>query len=211
MDHEMTRPGPKASIAMESAKEYVEAARIAMQLAIFIKKIGYSARAHIDSNYRVLAPLVARDAGLGEIGRMGLLMTPDLGPRVRIGVVTTNMQMIVDQYIPIASMIDFCRICKKCAENCPSKSISFDDRKEMNEALRWQIDMDSCFQYWNVAGTDCGRCLAVCPYSHPDNFIHNIVRKTIHNSGFARRAALKFDDFIYGRIPEELPIPHWLQ
>ena len=31
---------------------------------------------------------------LGVIGRMGLLMTPDLGPRVRISVVSTNMPLI---------------------------------------------------------------------------------------------------------------------
>ena len=49
-----------------------------------------TARAHIDGNYQVIAPLVARDAGLGTIGRMGLLMTPELGPRVRLAVVTTR-------------------------------------------------------------------------------------------------------------------------
>ena len=47
-----------------------------VQLAAAIRDLGYPARAHIDGNYRVIAPLVARDAGLGEIGRMGLLMTP---------------------------------------------------------------------------------------------------------------------------------------
>ncbi len=47
-----------------------------------------------DAHFRVVCPLVARDAGLGEIGRMGLLMTPELGPRVCIGVVTTDAPLV---------------------------------------------------------------------------------------------------------------------
>ena len=211
MNHGMVRTAPKAPTAMESAKQYVEAARVAMQLALFISKIGFSARAHIDGNYRVIAPLIARDAGLGEIGRMGLLMTPELGPRVRIGVVTTDMPLDIDLYKPNAAIIDFCKICKKCAENCPSKSIPFEHQKTIDGALRWKIDSDSCFYYWNVVGTDCCRCMAVCPYSHPDNILHNFVRKMIQHSGFARRAALKFDDLFYGRIPEEFEVGMWGQ
>ena len=46
-----------------------------VQLGYLIRSLAYPARTHIDGNYRVIAPLVARDAGLGEIGRMGLLMT----------------------------------------------------------------------------------------------------------------------------------------
>jgi hypothetical protein len=71
MDHAMMGPAPQAPVVMESARQYVEAARVALQLGYLIRGLGYPARAHIDGNYRVIAPLVARDAGLGEIGRMG--------------------------------------------------------------------------------------------------------------------------------------------
>ena len=93
MDHAAMRHAPEAPVVAESARQYVESARIAVQLAAVIRALGYPARAHIDGNYRVIAPLVARDAGLGEIGRMGLLMTPRLGPRVRLGVVTTDLPL----------------------------------------------------------------------------------------------------------------------
>ena len=43
------------------------AGQIAVQLAAFCRELGYPARAHIDANYQVIAPLVARDAGLGAI------------------------------------------------------------------------------------------------------------------------------------------------
>jgi len=90
MDFFMTAANPASPGVMESARQYVEAARVALQLAYLLRRLGYQARAHIDGNYQVIAPLVARDAGLGSIGRMGLLMTPTHGPRVRLGVVATD-------------------------------------------------------------------------------------------------------------------------
>lgn len=197
MDHAIMGVAPEAPVVMESARQYVEAARVALQLGYFIRSLGYPARAHIDGNYRVIAPLVARDAGLGEIGRMGLLMTPGLGPRVRLGAVTTSLPLVPDRRIDDTSMLDFCRICLKCAENCPSRSIPFGDRQEIDGALRWRINSDTCFRYWNLTGTDCGRCMAVCPYSHPNNLAHNLVRWAIQRSGLARRVALWMDDLFY--------------
>ncbi len=209
MDYAMVGAAPAAPEVMETARQYSEAAQIAVQLAALIRGLGYPARAHIDGNYRVIAPLVARDAGLGEIGRMGLVMTPDLGPRVRLGVVTTDLPLTPDVRGDDTSVLDFCRICRKCAENCPSRSIPAGDRREMDGALRWQIDAASCFRYWNVIGTDCGRCMAVCPYSHPDHVAHNLVRWAIRRSGAARRVALWMDDLFYGRRPAPRPAPAW--
>ena len=209
MDFDMVSTAPKAPISMETGKQYVEAARVAVQLSEVIRLLGYEARAHIDGNYRVIAPLVARDAGLGEIGRMSILMTPKQGPRVRLGVVTTTLELIPEHREPNTALLDFCSICKKCAVNCPSRSIPVDERQEYGGAMRWKIDPDTCFRYWNAVGTDCGRCMAVCPYSHPDNWAHNFVRWGIQRSGAFRRAALWLDDLFYGREPVEKPTPEW--
>jgi len=202
MDHAIMGSAPHAPVVMESAKQYVEAGRAAVQLAATIRGWGYPARAHMDGDYRVICPLVARDAGLGEIGRMGLLMTPRLGPRVRIAVVTTDLELIPESDSPDASMIDFCAMCCKCAENCPPKAISFDDRIEVDGALRWKIKSDLCFRYWTSIGTDCGRCISVCPYSHPDTFYHNLVRLGNQRSRFFRLGAFWMDNFLYGKQPE---------
>ena len=210
MDHAVTGTAPNAPSSMESARQYVEAARVSLQLGYLIRLLGYPARAHIDGNYRVIAPLVARDAGLGEIGRMGLLMTPELGPRVRLGVVTTDLPLTPDKPDGDMSVIDFCRICQKCVETCPSRSIPAGDREEIDGALRWRIDSDSCFRYWNRVGTDCGRCMAVCPYSHPNNWAHNLVRSAVRRSGGARRVVLWMDDVFYGRKPAPRPTPDWI-
>lgn len=201
MDHEYINCAPKGPVIMESAQQYLNAGEIAIQLGQFIRNLGFDARAHIDANYRVICPVVAQDAGLGTIGRMGLLMTPKLGPRVRIAVVTTNLKLGVNTKTFDSSVIQFCGICKKCATNCPSQSISFNSPKKLNERERWKINHEKCFTYWNKIGTDCGKCVAVCPYSHPNNFIHNLIRWMIKRNRFNRWLALKLDDYFYGRKP----------
>ena len=209
MDKEMVDAAPSASIVMESAQQYLESGIIALQVASFIRNLGYEARAHIDGNYEVVCPLVARDAGLGEIGRMGLLMTPGLGPRVRISVVTTNLELVTDKPGYDPSVIDFCNICKKCAEACPSQAISFESSQEIEGVKRWQINQEKCFTLWCTLGTDCGRCISVCPYSHPDNLMHNIVRSGIRKSSVFRKAALIADNFFYGKTPVPSELPEW--
>lgn len=209
MNAENVSAAPAQPITMESSRQYLNAGAAAVQLAAAIRRMGYEARAHIDGSYRVICPLVARDAGLGEIGRMGLLMTPRQGPRVRLAVVTTTLPLPAAVYQPDASLLDFCSICKKCAENCPSKAIPAGERTVINGALRWQIDQQRCFDYWCRIGTDCGRCLAVCPYAHPDHWLHNLVRWGIRHSGMFRRAAYYADHLFYGRKPRRKPAPEW--
>lgn len=212
MDHAMISAAPRMPAVMESARQYVEAGKIAVILAAAIRELGYPARAHIDGNYRVIAPLVAKDAGLGEIGRMGLLMTPRLGPRVRLAVVTTDLPLLTDRPTFDPAVIDFCNQCKKCAAVCPSQAIPSGKREiYSDDTYRWKLDSEQCFTYWTKAGTDCGRCMAVCPYSHPDSPLHNLIRFGVAHSAHFRTAAVAMDDFFYGRKPKPHPIPKWLR
>lgn len=211
MNHAMVSAAPKASIVVESSKQYLNSGNIAIQIAKEIREMGFEARAHIDGNYQLICPLVARDAGLGEIGRMGLLMTPKKGPRVRIAVVTTNLKLHEDSYIRNIASLDFCRICKKCALCCPGKSIPFGNPSKENGISRWKINSESCFTYWSFAGTDCGRCMAVCPFSHPDNLLHNSIRWGINKSVVFRHIAVYADNFFYGKRPKPKPLPKTLE
>jgi ferredoxin len=211
MNKRMIDCAPLGPTVMESAQQYLEAGTIAIQIAEFIRGLGYPARAHIDGNYRVVCPLVARDAGLGEIGRMGLLMTPELGPRVRIAVITTDLPLISDRRAFDHTMIDFCVHCSKCADACPACAIPTEDRVACDGVKRWQIDSEACFTLWCKMGTDCARCVKVCPYSHPNNHLHNLVRRGVRNSSLFRRVAITMDDVMYGRKPPPAELPDWMK
>jgi ferredoxin len=210
MDKHMLAAAPYGPTVMESSQQYLACGAIAAQIAEMIRNLGYPARAHIDGKYRVVCPLVARDAGLGEIGRMGLLMTPQLGPRVRIAVVTTDLPLVCDDAKRNYSVIDFCTKCRKCALVCPSNAIPFGDMDSIEGVERWQINSEACFTIWCAYGTDCGRCVSACPYSHPDNFMHNFVRRCVHNSRLFRTFAIKMDDVLYGKNPPPAASPDWM-
>jgi len=205
----MIQSAPAAPSIMESAQQYLHAGTIAVQVAMFLRSLGYASRAHIDANYQVVCPAIASDAGLGEVGRMSILMTPDLGPRCRLGVVTTEMPLICDNKKPDNSIIDFCNRCKKCAVVCPSQAISYYDRTEEDGILRWKINHEKCYTFWCKAGTDCARCMAVCPYSYPQTFLHNTVRFLIKHSSIFRKIAPFLDTLFYGKKPQPKPLEEW--
>jgi reductive dehalogenase len=209
MDHRMMQSAPKGSSVMESSEQYLRSGILALKLAAWIKELGYEATAHIDGNYEVICPLVAADAGLGTIGRMGLLMTPRLGPRVRISVVTTNLPLAYEPVLPDRTTLHFCHHCKKCARVCPSSAIPEEPRKIIDGVSRWQIDSEKCYHYWTTSGTDCGRCIISCPYSHPDNAFHQFIRWGIKNNLLFRHLAIKLDDLFYGKKPAIKEMPDW--
>lgn len=208
MDHEMVHSTPQAPAATESAVQYMHLANIGIALAMYLSKLGYSARAHIDGNYQVLATAVAHEAGIGELGRLGLIITATHGPRVRLAVVTTDLELIEDQPINFGVQ-HFCEICKKCADNCPSTSIEFGDKKNVRGVVKWQSQMETCYKFWRKAGTDCAICMAVCPYSKPHTFYHNIVRFLCTRNPISRHTALFMDDLFYSRLPRHTEKPDW--
>ena len=196
MDFEAMQQAPKMPVVVESSRQYLEAAKIAINSAAFIRSLGYNARAHMDANYHFMLPAAAVDAGLGEIGRIGYLIHPHYGARIRLGAVTTDMPLRYDAPITFGVQ-DFCRICKKCAEYCPAGAISFGPEKEVRGVKKWSTNQEACYRYWRTVGTDCGICMHVCPYSKPDNFAHDVIRLMIRQNPVARQAAVVGDRILY--------------
>ncbi len=208
MSVDMLKQAPTGSIIQESARQYVEAAKISNILAGYIRHFGYRARAHNDANYETLCVPLAVDSGLGELGRMGIFMHPVHGPCVRLAVVTTDLVLPATAPNGNHHMGDFCRICKKCADNCPSNAITRGEEPRSRNFRHWAIDQEKCFSYWKSIGSDCGMCISVCPYTKPDTWLHRLVRFYISRNCVNQRIALFMDDLLYGRkkpIPDKNP------
>jgi reductive dehalogenase len=187
---------------------YAKGAYIATQLAAYIANLGYPATAsHLRHYDTVLVPL-AVDAGLGELGRLGYLMTKAFGPRVRLGAVTTSLPLIPDKPADIG-VEDFCRICKKCATCCPSQSIPMGEQTVVNGTLRWKLNEQTCFDYWGKIGTDCNICMRVCPWSHARTFPHKLILELVSRNRRSRRIFNVMDDVFYGRRPKPKAAPPW--
>jgi hypothetical protein len=118
MDQAMINRAPRIAEAVEVTKGYVDASLIGMMLSYYIRELGYEARNHMDCNYLLVAPLVAEAAGLGQVGRMGLLLTREYGPRVRLGIVSTNLEIIPDSNRESDDNYIFGYFCKICKKMC---------------------------------------------------------------------------------------------
>jgi len=161
---------------------YARSAVASGRIAAFLKSLGYPARAHHPpGTYDLIVPPILVDAGLGQQGRAGFVLTPETGANFRAAVVTTNLPMKVDKPIDFG-VSEFCMHCKICAEQCPSGSISFADTNEgmtTRGYRHWEIDTTTCFNFWESAmgPMGCRLCIATCPYSRKNNWVHDMVRR----------------------------------
>jgi len=202
MDYSKMQHSPKAPTVVETARKYVDAARIGNSIANYVNLMGYKARVELVGNYISILPALAYDAGLGELGRIGIIMTRRHGPRVRLGAVLTDMPLACDMPLNFG-MQHFCELCTKCADCCPSKAIPKRGKTWVRGVYKWQLDPERCYRYWRKIGTDCGICIRVCPYSKPDNFLHNLVRLSSERSYLSRSIWAFADDLFYGRNPQK--------
>ena len=55
----------------------------------------------------------------------------------------SSLPLVADPPGDDLSVLDFCAVCKKCAENCPSRSIPFGEPERIDGGYRWAIDSDA--------------------------------------------------------------------
>ncbi len=192
--------------ASQSFISYSTSGFIACALAEYIRRLGYPARAHHARNYQVVVPPILLWAGLGEVCRIGdIVLNPFLGPRFKAAVVTTDLPLEPDKPIDFG-LQDFCKKCAKCARECPSNSISPDDKVMYNGYETWPNNVEKCtaMRVGNKHGSSCGTCIKVCPWNKPFTPFHRFVMWTIRNFSFTRRLAVWGDDLMgYGKPEPE--------
>jgi len=204
MDFEGISCSPTRLAAAATGAGYSKMAFTAGLLAEYIRGLGY--KAIPCGNDTACSIPIAIDAGLGELARNGLLITPEYGPRVRLAKVFTNLPMVPDRPIEFG-VWDFCMICGKCAKACPSQAIMHgkptdkpNNISNREGVLRWPINAEKCLSFWAANGTDCSTCIRVCPFNKTSGLLHNVVRWGVKNFRWLNRFFLIMDDLIgYGK------------
>ena len=154
--------------------------QIGLRTALFIQDIGYKAYTVPASQTIPDAPIPysgifshktgAVVAGMGWIGKNGLFIHKDFGPRVRLGMVLTNLQLEEKQpdfkYKILESK---CGTCNKCVQACPAMALT--GKTWYIGAKREEIvDAKACSEFMNKnfkhigRGSVCGICIKVCPF-----------------------------------------------
>jgi reductive dehalogenase len=170
MDLDYLAHAPTALGDAATGLGYSQSAFTVASLAEFIRGLGYQAIPSVNDTAQSVP--FAMDAGLGELSRLNKLVTLEFGAAVRLCKVFTDLPMKCDRPVDFG-LAAFCRMCKKCAEACPSRALSFDDdpsyevRGPWNNPghKAWFEDSYRCLQYWQKVGNGCGICIASCPYT----------------------------------------------
>ncbi len=99
--------------------------------------------------------MAAVRAGLGWIGRNNLLVHPDLGSRIRLATVLTDMPLKTD-----APVERDCSGCKRCIEACPVSAIGETHKQWNKEACLEKLKYFA--KAHHVGQYICGLCVKVC-------------------------------------------------
>jgi epoxyqueuosine reductase len=169
MDRALIETVPSALSGAATGLGYSLDTLVLLTLTQYIRNLGYQAVASM--NDTALAIPLAIQAGLGEYGRHGLLITKEFGPRVRLGKIFTDLPLTHDQPIRFG-VREFCEACRKCTDACPVKAISagapsWETHNVSNLAgvRKWTTDAEKCFSFWVNQNSDCSICIRVCPYN----------------------------------------------
>lgn len=146
---------------------------IAGQLAGVIAEAGYRGRANpatlgeIDPA-TLAAPfshkMAATRAGLGWIGKSALLVTPELGPALRLTSLLTDAPLAVGTPVVESE----CGDCTACTDICPGGAVSGElwwagrPREEFYDAHACRAALARAADR-GIESTICGLCMAVCP------------------------------------------------
>lgn len=209
MDYEAMATAPSLVEEGATMEGYSRMSKTAFQLSVFLKRLGYQSVP--TTNDTALSVPYAIAAGLGELSRIGILVTYKYGPRVRIAKVFTDFDFVEYDKPKTFGVLEFCKRCKRCADACPSKSIPFDDEptwkpthknahfETSNPGVKkWYLDGVSCFEYWTKNHGDCGSCIASCPYNKPDFWHHRLVDKISYALPGATHSLMKELDEVFG-------------
>lgn len=132
-----TRDLPLQSMNSHLAIDHIE--RISFDLVEWLESRGYVGipippeSADMELQRSPAGPLdfkwVAEQAGIGTVGLELNFLTPDYGPRVYIGVVMTDLELLPDSPLPPDKHLCPGMSCGRCAVICPTQAIPLEARR----------------------------------------------------------------------------------
>lgn len=192
---------------------YSRGRNIIDRIQTFLHVLGYQGLMGTWFNGLGIAPALGVMAGLGEISRLNLLISPEYGPVQRIFKVITDLPLAPTTPID-AGIMRFCETCKKCATLCPASMLSKETEPSWEITGPWSNpgkraffyqNSPKCMTQWRVSSAGCSTCLAVCPFSKKDKaFIHKVVEATIAKTSLFNSVFTFMDGFLGYDKPKDI-------
>ena len=195
-----------------NALGYSQGRNVLDRLQTFLHVLGYQGLGSPWFNGLGIAPALAIMAGLGELSRLNLLISPEYGPMQRVFRLVTDLPLAPTRPID-AGIMRFCRTCKKCALLCPAKVLSVEDDPSWEIKGKWSnpghrtyhyVNSPKCMTQWRVSSVGCSTCLSVCPFSKKHkSFIHSVLEATIDKTYVFNGLFTKMDGLLGYDIPRD--------
>jgi ferredoxin len=165
MDKERIDTAPSKAAGLAVHETYNHLGQTANAVARYLRSKGYSAHAGHPLNGMALYPPLGQAAHLGYRGIHGLLITPEMGPTVRLAAVFTSIENL-----PVPSgdnphewIGEFCDHCRLCVRKCPVDAIY--TKPIVHEDGRITcVDDAKCLPFF-ATHDGCSICVAVCPFN----------------------------------------------
>ena len=153
-----------------SFQSYQRCACQALNMAGYLRRLGWRSEASIVGKYSTLLPQLVIESGLGEESRLGIPLNPFVGAAFKVSAVLTDLPLEPDKPVDFG-LQDYCASCKICAEQCPTQAISYGDKVAYNGYMKWNTESSKCAigVLSNKVGNICQRCAKVCPWNRRDN------------------------------------------
>lgn len=116
-----TPPGPEAQKLNDAT--YTKLGNITYALSDFMRANGFATQAAHPYGSMVGFSQLAEKAGLGGIGKSGLLISPELGPRQKISAIFNSIENLPLNDDKHSWILDYCEKCGKCIKACPEKAL----------------------------------------------------------------------------------------
>jgi len=162
MDYEAIDTAPEPPAGVESLNIYAELGEATNKLTDFIRSKGYRAIACHPLGGPILYPAMAVKAALGKIGKQGLLITKNFGPRQRLSMVAVNIDTLPENPREDFVIDKYCKKCKRCVNLCPVNAI-YDEPIINENGTVTRIDGEKCIKHFYET-TGCSICIKECPF-----------------------------------------------
>ena len=162
MDYEAIDTAPEPPAGVESLNIYAQLGEATNKLTKFIRSKGYRAIGCHPLGGPILYPAMAVKAGLGKIGKQGLLITKKFGPRQRLSLIAVNITPLPEIVQETVNIEQYCKKCNRCVNLCPASAIYKEPIAKENGIVT-RIDGDKCIEYFYET-MGCSVCIKECPF-----------------------------------------------
>ncbi|MFX1456658.1 MAG: hypothetical protein ACFFDB_14900 [Promethearchaeota archaeon] len=162
------KTAPSIFCSIEAFRVYYELGEICIQLTEYLKEQGYKSEAHHPFGGKFLFPPHAVAANLGILGRNGLVITPEFGPRQRWAIISTDAEIPSPATNDLTALKDYCKECGACIRGCKGDAAYEEPIYHDDSPAITHIDRSKCIDSL-INNNYCSYCLKVCPQGNPNS------------------------------------------